>query len=94
LLFKACKEEHKDIVKYLVEHGANIHKINNKGETSLFKACEEGNKREVIYLVEHGVDMHKVNDDDDETALIVTNEYGYKDIEKYLIEVSKNKKIK
>ena len=94
MLFKACKEEHKDIVKYLVEHGANIHKINNKGETSLFKACEEGNKRVVIYLVEHGVDMHKVNDDDDETALIVTNEYGYKDIEKYLIEVSKNKKIK
>jgi len=27
----ACQEEYEEIIKYLVEHGANINKENNKG---------------------------------------------------------------
>ena len=48
------------LVKYLVEHGAEINKEKNRdGETPLFNACLSGNEDVVKYLVEHGTDINK-----------------------------------
>ena len=51
-LFSACKSGNADLVKYLVEHGANVN--NENGKTPLVIACEKGRKSIVKYLVEHG----------------------------------------
>ena len=53
------KRENETIVKYLVEHGVNINKANEDGETPLFSAARNG--AIIKYLVEHGVDINKVN---------------------------------
>jgi ankyrin repeat protein len=66
-IFKTCKSGNKDLVEYLVEHGADINKEEKwYGETPLFYACKSGNKDLVEYLVEHGEDINK----EDENGLI------------------------
>ena len=45
------------MVKYLVEHGANINEVNRDNETPIFKACKYGNEAIVKYLVKHDADM-------------------------------------
>ena len=48
------KKNYKDIVEYLVSHGANVNITNKYGETPLHIASENGNKNIVEYLVSHG----------------------------------------
>jgi len=55
-LFISCENENEAIVKYLVEHGADL-KNDNLGETLLFNACENGNEAIVKCLIEHGADL-------------------------------------
>jgi len=55
-LLRACQRGHENIVKYLVEHGANV---NIKTYTTPLKvACENGNERIIKYLLEHGADIN------------------------------------
>jgi len=42
------------IIKYLVEHGADIDKEDMNGITPLFNACKNRNETTVKYLMEHG----------------------------------------
>jgi len=58
-LSNACKSENEIIVKFLVEHGADINKEDEKGETQIFYACSKGNEKIVKYLVKHGADINK-----------------------------------
>ena len=44
-----------------MEHGADVNKEINGGETPLFEACLKGNENIVKYLVEHGADINKEN---------------------------------
>jgi len=37
-----CYNGHIEVVKYLVEHGADINKEDNKGWTPLLWTCQEG----------------------------------------------------
>jgi len=62
-LIYECKKKDINIyiIKYLVEHGTDINKTNNHGETPLFEACRSGNVTIVKYLVEHGADINKTN---------------------------------
>jgi len=41
----ACYSENENLVKYLVEHGADINKENKSAETALFYACMRENKK-------------------------------------------------
>jgi len=50
-LFDACRSGNKELVEYLVEHGADICKSGCNDETPLFDACYSGNKELVKYLV-------------------------------------------
>jgi len=53
----ACYEEDEIIVKYLVEHGADINKKDNEGLTPLDVVTYRGHKDNIDiikYLVEHG----------------------------------------
>ena len=80
-LRNACKYGYYNLnmVKYLVEQGADIH-VNN--EEPLNNACYKNDLDIVKYLVENGADIHVNN----EEALHNACRYTHLDIMKYLIE--------
>jgi len=59
-LYIACQNVHIEVVKNLVEHGADINKEDNDGATPLYIACF--NEQVVKYLVEHEADINKEAD--------------------------------
>jgi len=89
---KACGDGKKNIVKYLIGHGADVNGVNQYNKTPLCEACEEGNEKIVEYLVEHGADVNKVKSYD-ETPLYCACKKGNEKIAKYLIEHGANIKI-
>ncbi len=76
----------KDLLKIMIEYGADVNKIvNNHGETLLFTACESRNLGLVKYLIEQGADVNKENDGR-KTPLFAACKSRNIDIVKYLIE--------
>ena len=74
----ASKEGHLDVVKYLVERGADIH---SQGETPLAAAVVNGQAEVVKYLVSKGADAHVYGN----YLIKLARERGQKDIMNYLI---------
>jgi ribosomal protein S12 len=72
-----------DFVKYLLEHGANIHVHN---EYLLIQSFKDGNLDFVKYLLENGADIHSHND----YLLIQSFEKKDLDFVKYLLENGAN----
>ena len=61
-----------DLVKYLVEHGADVNLSNDHHSTTpLTIACLNRNKEIVEYLLEHGADVHAKENDGDSSLKIV-----------------------
>ena len=75
------------MLKYLVEHGANINKKEILTETLLHYACKRknGNENIVKYLVEHGADINKQNEYG-KIPLHYACEYEHENIVKYLVD--------
>ena len=81
-----------DIVKYLLEKGADVNAKNNNGYTALHCARTF---QVAKTLVEHGADIEAVsNDFYTRTPLILQSTLGNVDIVKYLLSVGANKKYK
>jgi len=59
----SCKNCNENTVKYLVEHGANIHKENKNGDTPLIKSCDCKWRNEDIikHLIYYSGDVNKEN---------------------------------
>jgi len=87
-LFMACKGGNENLVKYLVELGADVNKENKFNETPLYGACEEeeGKEKIVKYLVEHGINIKIVNMNG-YSPLFMTCKSGNKSLVKYLVEL-------
>ena len=62
-LWKAADLRNMEIVKILMECGADINRSNLLGTTALFIACRKGNFNMVRYLIENGADIHCCNHD-------------------------------
>jgi len=73
-------------VKYLINHGIDINKVNESGDTPLSVAVDYNNKILVKYLIEHGADINKENKHG-ETLLISTIKNGYLDMTRFLIQL-------
>ena len=58
----ASLKGHVDVVRMLVEHGADINKAKNTGATPLFMASSKGHVDVVRVLVEQGADIAKTWD--------------------------------
>ncbi|TFY72970.1 hypothetical protein EVG20_g53 [Dentipellis fragilis] len=56
-LHAATEKNHYDIVQWLVEHGADVHKL-YEGTSLLMWACKNGNEDIFNYLLEKGADVH------------------------------------
>jgi ankyrin repeat protein len=57
----ACKYKHDDIVKFLVENGANINETVNTGSTPLAVAMLAGNFEIADYLIQKKADINKAD---------------------------------
>ena len=84
-LHDGCKSGNEKIVKYLVEHGADVNKEDKDGKTPLFGACWEGHENIVKYLVEHRANVNE-EDEDGRTPLFEACRKGNENIVKYLVE--------
>jgi len=51
-LFNICESGNENLVKYLIEQGADINKEDVNGKTPLFYVCSSGNENLVKYLME------------------------------------------
>ena len=85
LLHIACKKNNVDLVKYLVDNGADINRLECLNfRTPLCIACENNNVDLVKYLVEHGADINKA--DGLGTPLSIACSRGNLAIVEYLVE--------
>ena len=57
LLLSACEKGYKDIVEFLVSHGADVNIRNEDGQTSLHIACDYHYFDIVTYLISHGANV-------------------------------------
>ena len=64
----ASQYGHIDIVKYLINAGAEFKEGNNKGWTPLHSACEKGYLDIVEHLVSLGADVNKVKNDGSDSS--------------------------
>jgi ankyrin repeat protein len=93
-MIKACEDGSLDIVKVLVDAGANIN-LKSKGEFSpLLYAVENKRKPIVEYLVSKGVNIDEKNGHLGNTALIKACEFGSLDIAKVLVDAGANINLK
>jgi ankyrin repeat protein len=74
----ACRYDHPEIAKLLIEKGADIHAMNYKGWTPFMYAAYGGNDITAIKLLDMGVDVHKTSKDG-WTSLMLAS-YGGNDI--------------
>ena len=79
-LFYAAYNGHADVVRLLIDQGANVNSSKGfGGMTVLMAAVSKGHAKSCELLIDAGVDIHAV-DDNEETALMTAELYGYTDI--------------
>src|SRR3989339_601373 len=84
-LYQACSKNYKDIVKLLLENGANPNIPNKDKETPLYWACAKGNLEIVKLLLEKDADVNIANKNR-ETPLYPACYLGYLDIVELLLK--------
>jgi len=81
----AAIEGHLEVVKYLLENGANINAIGNLDYQSIHCAALEGHLEVVKYLLENGADINAKNSDGYQPIHCAVFE-GHLEVVKYLLE--------
>ncbi|MGL5955475.1 MAG: ankyrin repeat domain-containing protein [Brevinema sp.] len=82
---------HKDIVRYLLQQGANLHAQEDHGRMPIHKACVNSHLKVVNLLLEHGADP-KAKDNTNCTPLHMAAKYGRIDICIGKVEIFQKKK--
>ena len=72
-LMYAAENGNKDIVKLLIDKGANVNKQDKNGKTPLMYAVVKGNKDIVKLLIENGAIVNKQNKDGQKALDYVEN---------------------
>ena len=88
----ASKYGHTEIVKFLIEKGADIEDKNNNGYTPLIWTSSYGYTEIIKFLVEKGADIEAKNNNGD-TPLICAFENRRIEIIKFLIEKGANYEV-
>ena len=84
------KKGHLDILRLLVEAGADVNKADNNGETSLWMASKEGNLEVVRLLLDAGANVDKA-DNKGMTPLYVASYMGHLEVVRLLLDAGADK---
>lgn len=82
-LMGAATNNHLEVVKLLISHGANINQADDGGGTALIYAVWKGNKKVVSFLLENGADVY-AKTRDGRTPLSIAKQAGHTEIVKML----------
>jgi ankyrin repeat protein len=82
-MLSAVIGKHSDMVALLLEHGVNVNKGDNEGETPLMLAAGSGNQELVVSLLSKGADK-KAKDAEGRTAQKHAELAGHTEIAKLL----------
>jgi serine/threonine-protein phosphatase 6 regulatory ankyrin repeat subunit B len=80
-LMKTISSGHTEIVKHLVEHGADVNICSDKNDNPLYLASENGHTEIVKNLVEHSADVN-ICRDENVTPLYIASGNGHTEIVK------------
>lgn len=83
-LFVAVKSSNTEILKYLIQHNADVNKANKYGETPLIEASYSGNLKAIGILLDNNADINK-GDIDGYTPLYFASANGNGDVVKLLL---------
>ena len=75
-LFAAAMESHNNIVKLLLNHGADINETTCYGNTPVWMASKRGHLETVQILLQHNCDVNKTESDEKLTPLAVASVNG------------------
>ena len=78
-----------DVIKYLVDHGADIHATDNDGESLLFIVSDKYSPDVIEYLVDQGIDIDRANHNGWTPLMVATNTYNMYNV-KYFVEHGAN----
>jgi ankyrin repeat protein len=84
-LYFAAERGFSDIVKYLIEHGANVNSLDRRNQTVLFKAAGNGHVAVVDILLKAGADA-TILDSRQSTPLRFAAMYGRADVVRMLLD--------
>ena len=90
--FIAADEGHLEVVRFLVESGANKDQgTADDGSTPLLIAAQNGHLRIVRFLVGSGANKDQVRTDDGAAPLIMAAKNGHLEVVRFLVESGANK---
>ncbi|KAF8902785.1 ankyrin repeat-containing domain protein [Gymnopilus junonius] len=91
-LVSATQDRHLDVVKYLLEHGANVNSEDRHGSTAVQAAISCKDLKTVEYLLDHGANLNKydVKDQSIIDLLFDAIERCFNAIVKHLLEYGVN----
>jgi len=92
-LHNAVGEGHIEIVKLLINKGANVSAITTEGRTPLHMACYNGNKEIIECLINEGADINK-QEKDGNTAVHILAERGWPEALSFLLGKNPDLSIK
>ncbi len=84
LLILASQEGHTEVVKLLIDYGADVNGLN--GNTALIAASYNGHKDVVQLLLRYGANVNAVNNHGD-TALMFASNKGHKEVVTLLLDM-------
>ena len=88
-LFRAVAVGNETTTKLLLESGADINKVDRRGNTPLLAAARTNNNTCVELLIERGADINNTNNEG-RTPLMVAAAYGCIECAKLLLEATYN----
>lgn len=81
----SLKENTIDVVKFLLQNGADVHAVNATGSSSLHYACSVGSVDAAKELIRYGADVH-LKDEDGYSPLLSAVEHGRIDTLQLLLD--------
>lgn len=76
---------HRDVIRALLDYGADPHIPNKNGRTPLHLACKENGSAALRMLLEYGADL-SICDRDGLTALHIASKYGCLEVMRLLLD--------